>query len=344
MKNIIAGILVVVLAFAVPAYADSSIPYGVNIGCGSCGSGNVYGTNYIYTTNTEIDMAYNQGVRVLRLGFWQSRVISAPDGTVLTPVANRLLPNIDYALSKGMAVILDDHEFGSYFGGVMTSSDVPATVRMWSQVFGKYKGNPNVLPAFMNEPFKLYSSVWSIEQAWIDGMRNDGWTQTLVVSGRNFSPLSGYGRTFGASALTLTDPLNGLLFDGHIYFDSDSSGTHGDVMGLTDADLADPVAFEGKVRTWLNNRVGSSMTWARNNGKKFLVGEIALPNNNVGNAARPIVVKYFDENSDVIQHMTWWALSSWANYPGYIFGLSQSGGAPSPIFLETTKARQAIVP
>jgi endoglucanase len=242
-----------------------------------------------------------------------------------------------------MVVILDDHEFGSYFGGVMTSSDVPATVRMWNKVFGKYKGNPNVLPAFMNEPYKLYSSVWSIEQAWIDGMRNDGWTQTLVVSGRNFSPLTGYGKTFGAAALTLTDPLNDLLFDGHIYFDSDSSGTHSDVMGLTDADLADPVAFEGKVRTWLNNNVDPSMTWARNNGKKFLVGEIALPNTNVGNAARPIVVKYFDENSDVIQHMTWFVLSSWMNYPGYIFGLGQSG-APSPIFLETTKARQAVVP
>src|SRR5215210_6018010 len=122
MKNLIAGLIAGVLAFAIPAHADSSIPYGINIGCGSCGnSGTIYGTNYIYTSNAEIDMAYNQGVRVLRLNFRQPRVISAPDGTVLAPVANRLLPNIDYDLSKGMVVILDDHEFGSYFGGVMTS-------------------------------------------------------------------------------------------------------------------------------------------------------------------------------------------------------------------------------
>ena len=64
--------LLFLTALAVPAVAGATTapppPLGINFGCGSCGSGLTYGTNYTYDTIADIDAAYKTGVRTLRIG------------------------------------------------------------------------------------------------------------------------------------------------------------------------------------------------------------------------------------------------------------------------------------
>lgn len=314
-------------ALGVPGIGGATVlapALGVNFGCGSCGSGTVYGTNYTYDTTSDVDAAYRAGVRVVRIGVKAPRLENKPGGTLDSNIATRLYPLIDHARALNMVVIVDMHDYGSWFGHTITANDVPLVIDLWSRAFGKYKTDPGVMPAFMNEPHLVSSAtIWPLIQSWVGGMRGAGFTNTLVVPGAGWSSLQSYS-SYGSRAAAIRDPRNNLLHDGHAYFDSDNSGTHSDVLGLTTSDLADSAQFAQKIRTRFYQKLGPAFSNARANRYRFLVGETALPNTDVGRAALPIIAKLYAENSDVIGQQTWWVYTTWMQLPKYMFGLMQN--------------------
>ena len=329
----------------VPAVAGATTapppPLGVNFGCGSCGSGTTYGTNYTYDATTDIDVAYNAGVRTLRIGLKAYRLESKPGGAIDANVAARLYPLIDHARAKNMTVILDMHDYGSWFGKTISANDMPMVIDLWSRAFAKYKGDAAVMPSFMNEPHLVSSTaIWPLIQSWVSGMRSAGFKNILVVPGAGWSSLQSYS-SYGATAATIKDPLGKLLHDGHAYFDSDNSGTHTDVLGLTTADLTDPATFAQKVQTRFYQKLGGAFANARANHYRFLVGETALPNTDVGRAALPIIAKLYAANSDVIGQETWWVYTTWMQQPKYMFGLMQNR---QPSVLLTTLGQAQAAP
>ena len=322
--------------FSVPALA---FPLGVNIGCGTCGSGNVYGgTGYTYGPAADIDNVYAVGVRELRIAVKAPRLVTRPGGSVDPNVNAKLIPLIDHALAKGMTVVLDVHDYGTWFGNVITKSDVPDVVDMWNKAFAKYKGNSRFLPSFMNEPYKAGTSIWDVTQVWISDMRAAGWHGPLIVPGQGYSSLQAF-TNYGSKLLGLHDPDSRLIFDGHSYFDSNNSGTHSDVLGLTAADLSNEAGFKQKVHDNFYAKLGKTLAWARKYNQKILVGETALPNTEVAKAATPIIVSLYDENADVIEHLTWWTYTSGMPLPKYMFGLQNTSKQPSEILQRISAAK-----
>jgi endoglucanase len=320
--------LLFLAASCAPALAGATTPppppLGVNFGCGSCGSGTAYGTSYTYDSTSDVDTAYNAGVRVLRIGLRATRLESKPGGTLDPNIAARLYPLIDHARAKNMIVILDMHDYGNWFGKTIGANDMPLVIDLWSRAFAKYKSDAGVMPSFMNEPHLVTSAnIWPLIQSWVSGMRGAQFKNTLVVPGAGWSSLQSYS-SYGAQSAAIKDPLNKLLHDGHAYFDSDNSGTHTDVLGLTSTDLANPTTFAQSVRTRFYQKLGPAFNNARTYHYRFLVGETALPDTDVGRAALPIIAKLYAENSDVIGEQTWWVYTSWMQLPKYMFGLMQN--------------------
>ena len=97
-------------------HADSqeALP-GVNLPSGSFGSaGNTLERDYTYPTKADIDDYTDKGFKIFRISFLGQRLL-APDesGRLATTSDMDILTElIDYAATKGAAVILDMHDYG----------------------------------------------------------------------------------------------------------------------------------------------------------------------------------------------------------------------------------------
>src|SRR5690242_17116855 len=113
-----------------------------------------YGFDYVYPSHSEIDYYANAGMSVIRLPFLWERL----QPSAFAPLDTSQLAHIDdvvnYAAAKGLKVVLDAHDYGSYEGSLVGSDAAPnsAFADMWGQLAGHFAGNANVMFDLMNEP------------------------------------------------------------------------------------------------------------------------------------------------------------------------------------------------
>ena len=137
--------------------------------------------------------------------------------------------------------------------------------------------------------------VLNLNQAAINGIRAAGATsQTIYIEGNNWTGASTWNTT-NDNLKTLTDPQNKLVFEMHLYLDSDGSGT-------------DPSCVSADVGV---QRVEGATAWLRANGKQGIIGETAGGQNTVCLAAITDLMNHLAANSDVWQGALWWAAGPW---------------------------------
>ena len=130
---------------------------------------------------------------------------SSMTGAVNQTYAQGLQTYVDYITSKGAYAIIDPHNFGRYYGNVITDySGFQAFVRLpqhesrrehtnslkWKTIASIYASNSKVIFDCNNEPHDMGSaSVPSLMQACINGVRAAGATsQYIFVEGTVCSP------------------------------------------------------------------------------------------------------------------------------------------------------------
>lgn len=219
---------------------------------------------------------------------------------------------INHITSKGAYAVIDPHNYGCYNNAIIT--DTASFGTFWKNLATAFKSNENVvgycchatLPIFLTITSQIFdtnneyntmdeSLVLSLNQAAINAIRTAGaTTQTIFAEGNNWTG-AGTWTTANDAMKGLTDPNNNLIYEMHLYLDSDSSGSHDTCASAT-------IGVE---------RAQGATAWLRTNGKKGIIGEFGGGSNTLCMQAVTGLLNHLKENSDVWEGAVWWAAGPW---------------------------------
>ena len=136
----------------------------------------------------------------------------------------------------------------------------------WRRLALEFKNDPCVWFGLVNEPHDMPTQQWfEAANACIAAIRDVGATNLILVPGNSWtgahSWMNGGERSNAKWALTVKDPLDHWAIEVHQYLDSDSSGTHRQVVSPTIG----------------SERLQAFTQWCRENKKRALLGEFAVP-------------------------------------------------------------------
>ncbi len=287
------------------------------------GSSPVSGTHYLFVTTQDIDYLLSKGCTCFRLLFGWEAMQPTPSGAIPSSVANhatyfaKFKAVVDYATSKGASVIIDIHDgmdadFAAYYGVPVGSlyQGYPVSgllANLWSRLATIFKGNPRVIFGVTNEPHDISNATWfSGAQLVIDAIRVAGATNLIVMPGDNWTGAGSWVTSGNGVAWNLTDPLNNLAVQVHLYADANAGGG--------DTSIASPTIFA--------DRMAQVTTWARGKNLKVMVAEVGLAaSNSLAATVWKGFVDFINANSDVVLGFTFWAYGPPSWWSGYQFSL-----------------------
>jgi endoglucanase len=241
-----------------------------------------------------------------------------------SPVMERLTPNtltgafdplylgnltqqIEYITSKGAYAMVQPHNYGRFYGNIIT--DTAGFGTWWKNVAAVYKSNPLVVFDTNNEYHDMDQQlVFNLNQAAIDGIRAAGATsQYITPEGNSWTGAwTWVSSGNGASLINLKDPSNKLVYQMHQYLDTDGSGTSANCVSAT----------------IFKERLQAATKWLKDSGKKGVIGEFAAGNNAQCIAALKDGLAYLQQNGDVWMGAIWWAAGPW--WGDYIYNMEPS--------------------
>lgn len=271
------------------AVPDPTYTVGVNNAVGEFGKvPGVYVTDYVYpsephrATNAHASMDYLWGIgcKVMRLPFKWGRIQrdglftplsgEKPAGTPWNGTTEWDIARIDeivaYWTGMGGTLLLDMHNYGGGPAGGKIGYDqqVPmeAWIDCWIRLASRYENNTRVWFGLMNEPA---GAGWGATRCrenmqWMVNAirRRTNCRNKILVAGQGYSSAGAWVSSGQADAfLDFYDPANNFAFEPHCYFDGDASGT------------------TGTCSTNAQNRLVAITTWAKANGFKLFLGEVA---------------------------------------------------------------------
>ena len=320
--------------------ADTSVQYtGVNIAGGDFGAEHLpgqYARDYIYPDQHTMAYFAAKGVNIVRVPILWER-IQHKLGSDLDESAMKLLDIVvDYARSKGLKVILDVHNYATYYGTVIGDKGLPtgALGDLWGKIAARYKNNDTVVFGLMNEPHDLPTETWlEAANAAIAAIRQAGAKNLILVPGNGWTSarswLGGdYGTPNGEVMLNVEDPADNYAFDVHQYFNSDFTGTTPDCQS-TDIGI---------------ETLTPVTEWAKEHGKRIFLGEIGVGSGRTCLAALDRAMGLMAENNDVWLGWTYWAGGGW--WPeNYFTSVQPVGGKDKPqmaVLQKYMRAKEAM--
>lgn len=314
-----AGIVTAAMSQSWRTYPNAVIP-GVER------SQNPAGYDFAVSSGPELQYYLDKGCRLFRQDFFWDRMQRPLMGPLDATYLAFLDSMVNYVTSRGARVALECHNYLLYFCGGNTGTfpgpDTGAGVLvtpaqladLWGKIAAHYAGNPLVMYDLMNEPH--IDGLAAYYQPTITAIRNAGATGQIWIEGNNnYGPSVGVNQTM---FLSLTDPLNNLIYSTHMYADAGHSGSS-NVISVT----------EGVTElTPLTN-------WGRSHGLKVCLGEHGVraafgANSGAAQAAElqelANVLAFMQANADVWSEMTYWAGGPiWNNF-GYALSIEPTGG------------------
>jgi Ca2+-binding RTX toxin-like protein len=292
---------------------------GINLAGAEFGSASgTYGYDYIYPSTSELDYFNSEGISLIRLPVRWEHLQRTLDGALDPAEIGRVHTFLDAAAARGMQVILDVHNYGRYFGQVIGSTAVPISsfADFWSKMAAEFHGSP-ALSGFglMNEPHDMGgATVWpAAAQAAADAIRAAGATENIIVDGDGWSS-AGTWQTVNGD-LAIKDALNKIVYDAHIYFDRNNSGTY---QGTYDQEGATPATGVERLQVFED--------WLQAHNAKGFIGEFGVPANDP--RWLQALSNFVDAlHQDGIDGTAWAAGPWWGNYP---LSLEPANGQDKP--------------
>ncbi len=287
---------------------------GINLAGADFGTGQLpgrLGTDYTYPTSQEIDYYAGKGMSVLRLPFIWERAQLSENGPLNASELAQMDAVVGYAASRGMQVILEPHNFGSGFGHLIGSVDTPdsAFADFWGRLASHFAGRGNVIFGLMNEPHAQTAQQWlGSANAAIAAIRSAGARQEILVPGSYWSGAHSWVSSDNDTVIGrgVVDPLNNFAFEVHQYLDSDSSGTHANVVSAS-------IGVE---------RLTAITQWAEATNNRLFLGEFGVAQDATSLAALANMVAYMRAHP-VWEGATYWAAGPW--WGDYMFTIEPTG-------------------
>ncbi|KAK7729812.1 Endoglucanase gh5-1 [Cytospora paraplurivora] len=254
--------------------------------------------------------AYAQcGFNIFRVPFLMERLLSTESLTA--SFASAYLANytgtINYITSAGGYAVVDPHNYGRFYGDIIT--DTAGFQTFWENLASVYKSNSKVIFDTNNEYHdEEQTLVLELNQAAINGIRAAGATsQYIFVEGNSYSGAWTW-ESVNDNLSNLTDTENKIIYEMHQYLDSDGSGT-------SDTCVSTTIGVD---------RVESATSWLRSNGKLGILGEFAGGANSVCLTAITGLLDHLKDNSDVWLGALWWGGGPW--WGTYIYSFEPPSG------------------
>jgi endoglucanase len=254
---------------------------------------NVSGSEYSWETYpiaSQVDYLKNKGVALIRLPIAWEKLQPTLNGALNQTEITNLKSFLNLAASSEMQVIIDIHNYARYnpnwaadaaanYGIVATntsdaltigSSSVPISAfqDFWTKLAGVLTGQVGLVGYdIMNEPYGLTTGVWpKAAQAAVNGIRSVDMNTTIYVEGEQWA--SAYYWPSNNGSLKITDPANNLVYEAHLYFDGNGSGTYTQTYDQ-----------QGAYPNWGVDHVQPFLTWLQQNNAKGYIGEFGVPDN-----------------------------------------------------------------
>ncbi|KAK3382747.1 putative cellulase precursor [Lasiosphaeria ovina] len=267
-----------------------------------------WGKHFTFPDNAAIQTLIGQGYNIFRVAFSMERATpNTLTGALDTAYIKNLTDSINYITNAGAYAILDPHNFGRFYGNVIT--DTPAFQTWWNTIAKQFASNSKVIFDTNNEYHDMDQNlVLNLNQAAINGIRAAGATsQYIFVEGNSWSGAWTWNTT-NTNLVALSDPQNKIVYEMHQYLDSDGSGTSTACVSTT-------IGVE---------RVVGATAWLRANGKQGIIGEFAGGANSACQTAVKGLLDHLKANSDVWTGALWWAAGPW--WGDYIYGFEPPSG------------------
>lgn len=330
MANLTGSFLAILaLAFALgQATSAQAMVRGVNLAGGDFGAvPGVFGTDYTYPTEAEIDDYARRGFDVIRVPFLWERIqhsINGPldDNGDGTGDLERLRQVVGWISDRKLIAILDLHNYaGRKIDGKdakVGSDALPAAALadLWVRLSKVFKDNDRVWFGLMNEPADISATAWkTIAQSVTKAIRDAGASNLLLVPGTAYTGAHSWVSSGNAQAMAdFTDPADNFAFEVHQYLDADSSGKSGTCTPGSGASRLQPF-----------------ITWAKEKpGRRGFLGEFAAGDPNITGqeqcAAELAALLDAAETSGVFIGWTAWGGGDW--WPAdYVFRLKPADPA-----------------
>jgi len=267
------------------------------------------GKDYTWPVDSSIDTLSSNGMNIFRIPFLMEREIpTTMTGSINQTYHAGLVDIVTYITGKGDYALIDPHNYGRYYGNVIT--DYAGFQTWWTTVATEFKSNANVIFDCNNEPHDMgAASVPQLMQACIDGVRAAGATsQYIFVEGTSYSGAWTWVSAGNDNLGTLTDPSNKIVYEMHQYLDSDGSGTSTECVNATIG----------------SDRIKVATQWLKDNSKMGIIGEFAGGNNAQCISAITDMLTYMGANTDVWMGALWWGAGPW--WGTYIYGMEPPSG------------------
>ena len=208
----------------------------------------VEGRDYGWPTIESLDYWKAKGIVLIRMPFLWERLQPTLNGEFDAGYLAAMKRSVALIRDRQMQVVLDLHNYGKYRGQLIGSESVPVAgfADVWRRLAREFKGDAAVCGyGLMNEPA---CKPWAeFVQAAIDAIRTED-SKTAIYVANDYPAWSAspqsikkYGgeagkrgdfATWAAERMPigdpaiLKDPAHNVVFEVHIYFDHDNSGTY----------------------------------------------------------------------------------------------------------------------
>ncbi|MDE2362162.1 MAG: glycoside hydrolase family 5 protein [Hyphomicrobiales bacterium] len=311
-----------------PALAAERAPpaAGVNFSGAEFGKpSGVVDHDYHYPSDADFEWAKRSGFVVIRLPFLWERLQPKADGEFDAAELERLTGAVARARAKGLATILDPHNYARRDGAIVGSDELPASALadLWRRLAARFKTEKDVVFGLMNEPHDMPVAQWGrAAQAAIDAIRSTGACNLVLVPGANWTGAHSWNAEIGgqsnAHAMAAIRDRGAHAFEFHQYLDADWSGEHAECRKPEEVVAALAVATD----------------WLRAHRQKGFLGEFGAGPDAQCRAGVDAMLKHMRDNGDVWRGWTWWAAGAWWP-PSYPLQIQSPPGAPAKPQMET---------
>lgn len=294
---------------ASPAHADRLPLAGLNIAGGEFGAPpGVHGRDYIHPTQTDLDYARAKGFALVRAPFLWERLQPAPGAEFDKDELARLTELAERAQARGLAIVLDAHNYGRRDGAPIGSPAVPDSqfADFWRRMARAFGGRPGVIFGLMNEPHDQPVDRWARSaQVALDAIRAAGACNPVLVPGAEWTGAHSWNAPrdglSNAQAMARFRRRGETIFEFHQYLDPDSSGRGGQCVAPREA-----VA-----------RLAVATGWLRANRARGFLGEFGAGDSENCRAGVEAMLAHMKDNADVWAGWAWWAAGAWwpKDYP-----------------------------
>jgi hypothetical protein len=261
------------------------------------------GTNYIFPVESYFQSWSAKGIKLIRFPIIWERLQPSLGGALDPTYVALIDRTFGYANKYGMKMILDLHNYTMYRGTIIGTGNVSYNhyQQIMTLIAQKWSGQPSLYAYdIMNEPHDSMTQWPIMAQYGINGVRSVDKVKPIMIEGNGWSEATRW-PWWNDSLLNLKDPSNNLIFQAHSYFDEDAGGNY---TAIDVNKLADDYGVQ---------RVKPFVEWLKKNGKKGMIGEFGVPDNNPRwNLLMDNMLAYLKQNC--IPATYWAAGPGWGSY------------------------------